>query len=219
MIPRHHPGDEILQAHAGGHLAEGFALAVALHLAVCPRCRRLTEGLETAGGALLEALPPTPLAAGALAATLARIRGRGPEAPPPAPLPFDPRAWWRWPPLDHYLHGRTPRWWRPLGGGIGYHPIRRRGRSGASAILLRLAPGRALPRHDHAGPEMSIVLRGGYSDAFGRFDPGDFASADAGLRHKPVADPDGECIALVALAGPLQFGGKRARWLQALAGI
>jgi putative transcriptional regulator len=142
-----------------------------------------------------------------------------PDPVPPKRAAIDPATWWRWPPLDAYLHGRAPRFWRPLGPGIGYSPIKRRGKSGASAILLLVAPGAALPHHGHAGTEMNVILEGGYTDMQGRFDVGDFSANDVDIRHKPTAEPDEYCVALVALAGPLQFGGGAVRLLQAIAGI
>lgn len=216
----HHPDADTLLTYAGGNLAEGFSLVIATHLARCPACRGLTAGLDAVGGVLLDELAPTPLAPDAFAHAMARIGDLRPDEPP-ARRPSRPEAaaWWQWEPLAPYLDGRPPRWWRPLGPGIGYSPIRRRGRSGASAILLRVAANVALPDHGHAGTEMNVVLAGGYRDVLGRYDVGDFSCTGSDIKHKPIADPDAVCITLVALAGPLLFGGAGARWLQALAGI
>jgi putative transcriptional regulator len=222
MTPvQHHPDADTLVAYASGNLAEGFALVVATHLARCAACRKLTDGFDTVGGVLLDALDPTPLATDAFAQTIARVGEQQQAAGQPRDVPHRTAAaaWWQWEPLASYLDGRPPRWWRPLGPGIGYSPIKRRGRSGASSILLRISPNAALPLHQHAGTEMNLVLEGGYSDTLGRFEVGDFSCTGIETTHKPVADPDAICITLVALAGPLLFGGAPVRWLQALAGI
>jgi putative transcriptional regulator len=223
-IPQHHPDADILLAYASGSLAEGFALVVATHLLHCGTCRRIAGDLDAVGGVLFEELAPTALESDAFARTMACIDDRPPEAPTaqsssPTPTHGNSSNWWHWQPLSQYLGGQPPRLWRPLGPGIGYSPIKRRGRSGASAILLRVAAKAALPRHGHAGAEMNIVLAGGYRDAMGSYGVGDFSLTDAAITHQPIADNDAVCISLVALAGPLLFGGKAARWLQAIAGI
>ena len=219
-LPQHHPEADILLAYAGGTLAEGLALVVATHLALCPDCRRLAGDFDALGGTLFDRLGPSALAPDAFARTMARIGDRPPEEPPArAPAQPDADAWWQWEPLAPYLHGRQPRVWRPLGRGIGYSPIRRRGQSGASAILLRVAADAALPRHGHAGTEMTVVLEGGYRDQFGRYAVGDFSSLDNATMHKPVTDGDAICVSLIALTGPLLFGAAAARWLQMLVGI
>ncbi len=216
----HHPDSDTLLAYASGNQPEAFALVVATHLARCAACRATVADFDAVGGALLDDLAPTPLAAEAFAHTLARIGDREPEARPRVPSPGpDPDAWWHWEPLEPYLGGRRPRWWRPLGPGIGYHPLKRRGKSGASAILLRVSPGAALPHHGHSGTEMNVVLEGGYRDVLGQFAVGDFSCMDVAVTHKPTADTDAVCVTLVALAGPLLFGGAGVRWLQGLAGI
>jgi putative transcriptional regulator len=84
---------------------------------------------------------------------------------------------------------------------------------------LRIAPGSALPYHGHSGAEMNVILEGGYNDGAIRFEAGDFTANDVGVRHKPTADPDDYCVALVGLGGPLEFGGASVRLLQTRPGI
>jgi putative transcriptional regulator len=58
MTIRHHINDDLLLAYASGNLAEGWSLAVACHLAMCPECRRALAVAETTAGALMEDLAP-----------------------------------------------------------------------------------------------------------------------------------------------------------------
>ena len=60
MTPRHHIGDDLLLSYAAGSLAEGWSLAVATHLAMCPVCRERLALAEAAGGQLLETLDAEP---------------------------------------------------------------------------------------------------------------------------------------------------------------
>jgi ChrR Cupin-like domain len=53
--------------------------------------------------------------------------------------------------------------------------------------LTRVAAGRAMPRHTHAGAELTLVLSGGLSDGAGHFQRGDVDSADASTDHQPTS--------------------------------
>jgi putative transcriptional regulator len=85
--------------------------------------------------------------------------------------------------------------------------------------LLKVAPGRVVPEHGHAGAELTLVLRGSFHDATGRYLPGDVADLDETVEHKPIADPGRECICLVASERPSRFRGLLARLLQPLHGL
>src|SRR5689334_14653483 len=54
MSIKHHISDDFLIDYASGSLAEGWSLAVASHLALCPECRRRLAIMEGAAGALLD---------------------------------------------------------------------------------------------------------------------------------------------------------------------
>ena len=79
MTIEHHPEEATLTAYAVGALDLGQRVAVATHLAACPRCRGWTRAMERVGGAFVADSPPVAMAADALARTLARL-----DAPAPA---------------------------------------------------------------------------------------------------------------------------------------
>ena len=58
MTIRHHLNDDLLLDYAAGTLSEGWSLAVACHLAMCPQCREQLALAEATGGALMEELTP-----------------------------------------------------------------------------------------------------------------------------------------------------------------
>src|SRR5690554_1790020 len=43
---KHHPSTAVLQAHALGELSDGFALAVATHISLCPSCQATYDQFE-----------------------------------------------------------------------------------------------------------------------------------------------------------------------------
>ncbi len=73
MTVQHHISDELLLAYAAGNLSEGWSLAVATHLALCPQCRRKLAKAEAVGGAMLETLEAATVEPSALDAVMTRI--------------------------------------------------------------------------------------------------------------------------------------------------
>lgn len=71
-----------------------------------------------------------------------------------------------------------------------------------------------MPSHGHTGSELTMVLRGSYTDELGRFCAGDVADLDPDVQHQPVADTDEHCICLIATDAPLRFNGLVPRLLQ-----
>ena len=82
-------------------------------------------------------------------------------------------------------------------------------RSGATLSLARLQGGGLVPRHDHLGAEVSVLLCGGLQDGPAHLGPGDWIAHGPGYLHAPEADPKGECWALVRLESGLRFEGWR----------
>ena len=206
-LPTHHPSDERLLDYASGAAPEPLALLVATHLALCPLCRRTARELETLGGVLLEGAAAVPLAEGSLEQMLARLDQ--PVAQPAAAPAGDPS-------LPQPLRGY-------LGGGLDCLPWRRLGPiaearllpafKGFTTRLLWVQAGAAVPAHTHDGSELTLVLRGAFSDAGGHFARGDVEEADGSVDHRPVADPGEDCICLAVTDAPLKLTGRLGRLL------
>ena len=84
---------------------------------------------------------------------------------------------------------------------------------------MRSGAGRAMPEHGHGGEEITLVLKGAYSDHMGRFGEGDVADLDEAIEHRPVVDEDRDCICLVATERPTRFKSLAARLMQPFVGI
>jgi putative transcriptional regulator len=87
---------------------------------------------------------------------------------------------------------------------------------GATARLLYIPAGQAVPDHGHRGTELTLVLQGAFSDASDRFGPGDLEIATEAMEHTPVAEGGMDCICLAATDAPLRFTGLVPRLLQPL---
>jgi putative transcriptional regulator len=75
----------------------------------------------------------------------------------------------------------------------------------ASARLLYIPGGQAVPDHGHRGLELTLVLQGAFRDETDRFGPGDIEIADEAMQHTPVAEEGEVCICLAATDAPLKF--------------
>lgn len=208
--PTHHPSDARLLDYAAGSMAEPMALLVATHLALCPECRLESRELDELGGALLDELEPMPLTEGGLARMLARIEREDEVAsdPPPSPAPRGDSSLPE--PLRSYVGGTLAELpWRRLGpmGQVLLLPEF----VGMTTRLLSIRAGAAIPSHTHDGSELTLVLRGGFSDTSGHYVHGDVAEADSAVDHRPIADPGEDCLCLAVTDAPLRLTGKLGR--------
>jgi putative transcriptional regulator len=175
---------------------------VATHISLCDECRARLGAYESLGGAVLDHAAPVAMAEDSLAATMARIRAGAPEAVPaprraPGILPA---------PLCDYVGGDLADVrWRPVGMGVkqAILPTSR----DATARLLYIPAGAAVPDHGHRGTELTLVLQGAFVDETARFGRGDIEIANEDMHHMPVADIGEDCICLAATDAPLRFRG------------
>lgn len=215
MTVTHHPGEELLVEFAAGSLAEPWSLAVATHMAFCPDCRQAVADAEAIGGALLDGLAPTAIDDDALDRVLARLDTPAPATRmnPVAPGAVLPE------PLRDYVGGDLGHLrWRRLGFGASQVQIKTANES-ATVRLLRVPGGGSVPHHGHHGPELTVVLTGGFTDGQGHFLRGDLQQTDPSIRHKPRSDPGEPCISLTVADAPLDFSSRFMRALRPWIGL
>lgn len=211
MTIRHHLSDQLLMAYAAGQLPEAFSLVVATHVSLCDECRARAASYDAVGGAVLEEAEEIAMGEDALATALKRIEGL-PQATRSEPLK---RAGIFPAPLADYVGGDLSAVrWRRVGGGV-RQAILPTGKD-ASARLLYIPAGTAVPDHGHRGLELTLVLQGAFADESDRFGRGDIEIADEEMEHTPVALAGEDCICLAATDAPLRFRGLIPRLAQPL---
>jgi putative transcriptional regulator len=190
---RHHLNDALLMGYAAGALPEAFSLVAATHVSLCDDCRARLAAFEVLGGAVLEE-GTAPMMAG-VEACFARV------VADVAPVPR--RGVFPGPLADYVGGGLEAVKWRALGMGVrqAILPTSR----AASARLLFIPAGQAVPDHGHRGTELTLVLQGAFRDSEDRFGVGDLEIAGAELEHIPTAEPGLDCICLAATDAPLRF--------------
>lgn len=216
----HHPQDDILLEYASGTMAEGWSLAIATHLALCPACRARLALIESAGGALLDAISPEAAVDTSWETIKARLSDASPLEPERAPRsaeagrprPVLPE------PLRSYVGSDVDAIrWKALPGAWQFPiPI---GDDTTMVRLLRISAGQPVPEHTHAGREMTLVLSGAFADGEEIFSRGDMEIADETVTHTPIATPEAECICLAVTDAPLRFKNWMARLAQPFLGI
>ena len=200
---KHHLTDDLLMGYAAGALPEAFSLVVAAHVSMCDECRARLWAFDTLGGALLEGASPDGMSQDSLGQTLARIKSN-PEAGPAAPERRVVTTGVFPAPLRDYVGGDLADVrWRPVGMGV-KQAILHTARS-ATARLLYIPAGAAVPDHGHRGTELTLVLQGAFSDETDHFGAGDIEIANEDLNHTPVAGIEADCICLAATDAPLRF--------------
>lgn len=218
MNIRHHLDEATVLSYAAGSMSQAMALAVACHLSMCPHCQVRAQQSEAIGGVLLEDIGPAEIGAQALQQVLACIE-QSEAAPEPEPVAAPVRTSGEVPaPLREYIGDSldTIAWTRIVPG-VSYFELPCQG--GGVSRLLRIAPGKAMLPHSHDGNELTLVLRGSFSDEIGRFTRGDIADLDEQVEHQPLVDSDDDCICLVATDAPLKFTTLLGRLMQPITGF
>lgn len=218
MTISHHLNDEMLLWYSASTLSEGWGLAVATHLSLCPVCRERLAVYDSIGGYLLEGEDSDSNVGDSWAAIKARIEnGESDNVIPSKPqrrivegiLPD---------PLANYVDKAGGLRWRALGVGAAQMVVPT---SDPTAVvrLIKVPAGKPVPEHSHGGPELTLVLDGSFSDEIATFRRGDVEHADETVQHTPRAHPDKDCLCLVVTDAPLKFTSRLMNILQPLIGI
>lgn len=213
MNCNHHPDDSTLLSYGACSLPDALSMVVACHLAVCDHCHDKVAEAELIGLGLIEQESVESISKSSRDSMLAmldepvdevysetqKVPDDQSDGDIPAPLRPMIGQWFS------DLH------WRTMAPGMKQFILPA---SHGKLRLLKIAPGTFMPSHGHSGSELTLVLKGSYSDELGRFSVGDVADVDPDITHQPVADTHEGCICLIATDGPLRFKGLVPRLLQ-----
>ena len=218
----HHLSDETLAEYASGALTDALEVVVACHLTLCPSCRERAEFADEMGGYFIdsaEAATPTlsanemlnkiratPPAANTESMSTTQITEQAKSAAYMAGIPA---------PLAKRLTKNfddLP--WKWMAKGIHSYNLHEGKKSDGAFKLLKIQPGTELIEHSHGGHELTLILHGSYTDAYGHFGVGDIADFGPDDTHKPVIDSSEPCIALIASNSPARFKGLVGKMIQ-----
>ena len=216
MRINHHLDESTLVSYVAGSLSQGMALVVATHISLCEKCRESVIETEAIGGALLEQMDASDIGDTSLENILSQL-DEEPMAEPEMRRTDAPRGSVP-PPLNGYIgESLDSIKWRRFAPGFAYFDIFTE-RTGVCR-LLKVSPGKSILPHGHCGSELTLLLRGSYSDEVGRFVQGDVADLDDQVEHRPLIDGNHDCICLVATDSPLRFTTLLGKLLQPVTGF
>lgn len=215
---QHHLTDDILLGYSAGTLPEAFNILVAAHVSMCDSCRAKLESFDAIGGALLDSpeVEGVTMSVEGLEATLEKIasgvRAEKSKSQPQANPAFGASRTIPAPVMDYIGTDLSAVKWKPVGMGV-KQAILSTSRE-ATARLLYIPAGVAMPDHGHNGTELTMVLQGAFQDQDEYFGRGDVETADAHVSHTPVADIHEDCVCLAVTDAPLVFSGLIPRIMQ-----
>ena len=203
------PDETLLVEYASGALSTAPSIAVTTHLKYCDKCATAVRALGFIGGSLLECLEEEKVSDGLLGKVFDCIDSQEDE-------PVSAKIRRSSPTLDSVASG-LPEYvrnllpdeelnWRNLTSSLEVAPIRI-GEESYELSLYRIHAGGKAPEHDHRGKEITVVLRGSFSDEDGVYHPGDFLVREEGDTHRPYAARNEECVCLSVLEAPIKLTG------------
>lgn len=207
-MPKFHPDSRYLNDYAAGTLPVALAVVVQAHLEHCSQCRAHVAKLQQLGAVLFEqTLEPIAVHENLLDKVMAQIEQE--------PAPSQARA----PKVQESVNDDLPQVvrklldqplasmaWQKLTKKLRYFRLTT-GDKKVEVSLYHIQPGGKIPHHRHTGDEVTLVLKGSFSDKDGVYKQGDFVVRSEGEKHQPIATEDEPCLCLSALERPIQFTG------------
>lgn len=202
----YHPDSRFLTDFAAANLPLSEAVCVSAHLELCGKCRIHVQQLADLGGRLFAGISPDPLEEGSFESLMKRVEaGRGSEESSEVTEAVGeysssalPRALRRL--ATRGLHDLQ---WVQMGKALRIAPLPIDGDPRETA-LYDIKAGGKMVEHEHRGEEITVLLKGSFSDTDGSYSRGDFVVRNAGEPHQPTATQDMDCLCLVSLQRPVK---------------
>ena len=209
---KNHPPTQFLADYSAGSLSLAPAISVTTHMQFCDQCREAVSGLNALGGELLSDSEGVEISSSLLADTLDQLDAQLDDTPyssvavPDANPLADTDLANEIPDYLHKFVGRSALNWRSLSSSVSVAPITV-GETEYELALHRIEAGGRTPIHDHQGTEVTVVLKGTFSDEQGMYHEGDFLIREAGDVHQPIAAQNESCVCLSVLSAPIKLTG------------
>jgi putative transcriptional regulator len=209
--------DWLLAHYAAGHLTSCVHALVEGHLEIQSENRAFTLHLENsfARYALQEEIPicdSNSMLASIFSKPLLPL-SKSASSKSPRPEALLPSALIRYANLNE---DQMP-WQKILFSG-GVHEISLGRTQEGHAKFYKIPPKVAMPQHTHEGLEVTLVLKGSFSDVTGTYKRGMIALADDDVDHQPISGDDEECICFAVIDAPLHLTGRLGRWIDPVIG-
>jgi putative transcriptional regulator len=220
---QHHPSDNILVEFAAGTLDTAQAVAVNAHLHFCTKCQQNIKKMEQTGGAMLDSLDPEALADNSFDKLLSAIdviaannisrnlNTNGIFVNSKSDLRSEEALkvahdYGRLPNVVAKMMSQKTLKWRYVNSSL-QTSLLVAGQNVHQVSLQKISAGGVAPEHDHSGTEMTVVLKGSFSDKDGIYQEGDFILKEPGQIHQPISARNEDCLCLSIESAPVKLTG------------
>ena len=230
--PQHHPDKNLLTEYAAGTLARAPAIAVKTHLHYCQKCRLEVRQLEEIGAALfVNSHNEQPAETTTVNATetahnthFVKLMSAIDDMEMPNQNSNTAHASTEENKTKHTLSSKYATLPELVKKMMANHPLtwRRSTKNLRSASLVanqdqyavslqKIRAGSQVPEHEHLGDEMTVVLKGSFSDEDNIYQEGDFLAKSVGDKHRPMASSNEDCLCLSVEQAPVRLTGMFTR--------
>jgi putative transcriptional regulator len=217
---KHHPDHNLLTEYCAGTLDWALCLGVSTHLHFCSECRNTIAHLNSIGGSLLNQCPQQQIGENVFTNLMAQIQARETAAVefvnPPAEQPLHPsiskdRMLTNLPKVVRKLLPKDKALrWQTVSPNLKMARLAA-GQDKYEVAFHRICSGGKVAQHDHGGLEVTVVLKGSFSDGDGIYTPGDFLVRQPGEVHRPTAAQNEDCLCFSICEAPVRLTGLLGR--------
>ena len=201
-----HPDENYLTEYSAGSLSTAQSICIATHLEYCNHCQQFIDMLNNIGGSLFDNISDTSVSDDVLDILMNRIKSEHVDKD----IEFhrqQPDTKTDLPVIINRLVKRNDKLnWKKLTSSLQVARLAT-GQDQFEVSLHNIKAGGRVAEHDHKGTEITVVLKGSFSDANGVYQQGDFLLKEPGQVHRPIASQDTDCLCLTAVDMPVQFTG------------
>lgn len=218
-MPLYHPDENLLVEFVSGSLPIAQAVAIRAHLHFCTQCQQSVQRMEHVGAAMLDNLNPVALEESSFSNILSAIDGlQTPDVSPnnasneksveAANNGDDVKddELHELPKVVSTLLTRNQLKWHKVSRTLKNAPLTV-GQKEFEVSLQRIKAGSSVPEHDHGGMEITVVLKGSFSDTQGIYQEGDFLVKQEGDIHQPISARNVDCLCLAVQESPVKLTG------------
>ncbi len=215
---QHHPDDNLLVEYANGTLDTAQAIAVKAHLHFCTKCQQNVKRIEQIGGAMLDILEPEALGTDSFDKLMDSLDKLALESPKGniVETPQSPKLgkeaedlakqYGPLPKIVSKMINNQSLKWKYVNSSLQTRHLVA-GQTTHQVSLQKINAGGIAPEHDHRGTEMTVVLKGSFSDKQGIYQEGDFIIKGPGDIHQPISARNEDCLCLSVESAPVKLTG------------
>lgn len=223
-----HPSDNDLIEFSAGNADWALSICIASHIEHCPVCAQKLRSFNKIGGATLGKSTKTAVSNDSFSRVINKIKqnevkevnwpqnknNTSPLIPVSASKDYDtnkdhhtnqtlddlPRV------IQKLVENNKPLHWKRIAPALQEAQITT-GQNKYEVCFHKIKRGGKIAEHDHGGKEITVVLRGSFSDDHGTYHVGDYLVKEAGQVHRPLAAQNQDCLCLSIIEAPVKLTG------------